>query len=107
MFLVSFFFRLIYSIPHLVIVRSQEGFNHLLTHSNVVSRNYSVFHYDHLCDTVARSVVVVFVLILSFTKKGGVMITEGVAVAIDIGVVSHFSFTFTAVIGATDTVLFP
>lgn len=65
------------------------------------------FHYDHLCDTVARSVVVVFVLILSFTKKGGVMITEGVAVAIDIGVVSHFSFTFTAVIGATDTVLFP
>ena len=105
MFLVNFF-RLIYSIPHLVIVRSQEGFNHLLTHSNVVSRNYSVFHYDHLCDTVARSVVV-FVLILSFTKKGGVMITEGVAVAIDIGVVSHFSFTFTAVIGATDTVLFP
>ena len=74
----------------------------------MVSRNYSVIHYHHLCDTVARSlVVVVFVLISSFTKKGGVMITEGVAVAIDIGVVSHFSFTFTAVIGATDTVLFP
>ena len=52
-------------------------------------------------------------MISSFTKKGGVMIIVGVAfIAIHIGVVSHFSFTFTgstftAVIGTADTVLFP